>query len=55
MKPNVTYSIGNLAVIDKVNGELGGYFQYVFDGIGGKAKDFVPAVKLFMYLTSPHE
>jgi len=49
MKQNITYSIGNLAVIDKVDGELGGYFQDVFDGIGGKAWDFVPAVKLFMY------
>jgi len=49
MKENVTYSIGNLAVIDKVDGELGGYFQHVFGGIGGKMKDFVPMVKLFMY------
>ena len=49
MKPNVTYSIGNLAIIDKVDGELGGYFQYVFGGIGGKTRDFIPMVKAFMY------
>ncbi len=49
MKTNVTYSVGNLAVIDKVDDELGGYFQCVFGGIGGKARDFVPGVKLFMY------
>jgi transposase len=49
MKANVTYSVGNLAVIDKADGELGGYLKYVFGGIGGKARDFVPMVKLFMY------
>jgi hypothetical protein len=49
MKENVTYSVGNLAVIDKVDGELGRFFQRVFGGISGKAKDFVPMVKLFMY------
>lgn len=49
MKQNVTYSVGNLAVIDKVDARLGGYFQEVFGPIGGKAHDFVPMVKLFMY------
>jgi hypothetical protein len=49
MKQNVTYSVGNLAVVDKVDGELSGYFQHVFGGIGGKSRDFIPMVKLFMY------
>ncbi|PJB22300.1 MAG: hypothetical protein CO114_00795, partial [Euryarchaeota archaeon CG_4_9_14_3_um_filter_38_12] len=44
-----TYSIGNLAVIDKANAQLGGYFEQVFGKIAGKAHDFVPMVKLFMY------
>jgi len=49
MKTNVTYSIGNLAVIDKANSELGGYFEKVFGRIGGKTRDFVPLVKLLIY------
>jgi len=49
MKHNVTYSIGNLAVIDKANAQLGGYFEQIFGKIAGKAHDFVPMVKLFMY------
>lgn len=49
MKPSVTYSVGNLAVIEKADGLLGGYFEKVFGGIGGRARDFVPYVKLFAY------
>jgi len=49
MKPNVTFGIGNLALIEKVDGELGGYLDRVFGSIGGKAKDFVPCVKLLIY------
>ena len=49
MKQNVTFSIGNLAMIEKVNGELNGYLDRVFGGIKGKAQDFIPCVKLHMY------
>ncbi len=50
MNENVAFSIGNLALIDKANAHLGGeYFEKVFGGIKGRAKDFVPSVKLFMY------
>jgi hypothetical protein len=34
---NVTYSIVNLAIIDKVDG-LYNYFDFVFGKIGGKMK-----------------
>ena len=49
MKKNVTFSIGNLALIEKVDGDLNGYFESVFGGISGKANDFIPCVKLHMY------
>lgn len=49
MKQNVTFSIGNLALVEKVDGELDGYLDRVFGNVGGKAKDFVPCVKLLMY------
>src|SRR3989338_1193867 len=45
---NVTFSIGNLLLINKINDEYD-YFSSVFNGIGGKAKDLVPCTKLFMY------
>ncbi len=48
MKENVTFSIGNIAVIDKVDEELNGYFQRVFDGVAGKAQDFIPCAKLLI-------
>ncbi len=49
MKGSVTYSVGNLGVIDKSDALLGGYFLRVFGGVAGRAVDFVPMVKLFMY------
>jgi len=49
MKQNVSYSIGNLALIEKADGMLDGYLEQVFGGISGKAKDFIPCVKLLMY------
>jgi len=49
MKKNVTFSIGNLALIEKVDGDLNGYFDRVFSGICSKANDFIPCVKLHMY------
>ena len=49
MKQNVTFSIGNLALVEKVDAELGGYLNRVFGGVGGKAKDFISCIKLLMY------
>ena len=48
MKQNVTFSIGNLALIDKVDAQTN-FFKKVFAGVGGKAKTFVPCVKFLMY------
>ena len=48
MKENVTFSIGNIALIDKVDEELNGYFQRVFGGLTGKAQDFIPCAKLLI-------
>ncbi len=45
---NVTFSIGNLALIDKVDAQTH-FFQKVFAGVGGKAKNFIPTIKLLMY------
>ena len=46
---NVTYSIGNLAPIEKADRELDGYLERLVDGISGRARDFVSLVKLLMY------
>ena len=35
MKDNVTCSVGNLAVVEKADGQLGRYFERVFGRIGG--------------------
>lgn len=47
MKPNVTFSIGNIALIDKADAQTG-FFKTVFEGLGGRARDFIPCVKLLM-------
>ena len=47
MKQNVTFSIGSIALIDKADAQTG-FFKTVFDGLGGRARDFIPAVKLLM-------
>jgi len=48
MKANVTFSIGNVALIEKADAELNGYFDRVLGGIVRKAKDFIPCVKLLI-------
>jgi len=48
MNQNITLSIGNLLLVDKFNEEYG-YFNQVFNGIGGKAKNILPCVKLFIH------
>jgi transposase len=46
LKENVTFGLGSIALINKADESLDGYFEKVLDGIGGKAKDFIPCVKL---------
>lgn len=48
MKTNTAVSIGNLALIEKVDGEIQ-LFTRLFKNIGGKAKNLIPSTKLFFY------
>jgi len=48
MKTNVNYSIGNIALIDKVN-EKFGFFSQIFSGIAQKAKTIKQSAELFVY------
>lgn len=48
LKQNVTFSIGNLALIDKVDAQTD-FFRKMFTGVSGKAKNFIPCIKLLMY------
>jgi len=48
MKNNVTFSIGNVAVIDKVN-EKFGIFDHLFSDLNCKAKNIKQSAKLFVY------
>jgi len=45
MNENVTFSIGNIALIEKADATLSGYFKKVFAEVAGKARDFIPCVK----------
>jgi len=47
-KNNVTFSIGNVALIDKVN-EKFQLFDKLFDNLGTKAKNIKPSAKLLSY------
>ena len=48
MKENVTFSLGNIALIEKADASLNGYFDRILEGVGGKAQDFIPCVKLLI-------
>jgi len=48
MQENVTFSLGTIALIDKADCSLSGYFKTLLDGLGGKAQDFIPSVKLLI-------
>lgn len=48
MKPNVTFSIGNVALIDKIN-EKYQLFNKLFDNLGTKARNIKNSAKLFCY------
>lgn len=45
---NVTFSLGSVAIIDKANCSFG-FFDFLFNGIGGKAKNIKKCAKLFVY------
>lgn len=45
---NVTFPIGNLALIDKINVHFG-FFNHLFKGAGGRARNFAESAKLFVY------
>jgi len=47
MRTNVAFPIGAVALIDKADAQTG-FFRAVFDGLGGRARDFIPCVKLLM-------
>lgn len=45
---NVTFSLGSVAIIDKADVSFG-FFDFLFSGIGGKAKNIQEFAKLFAY------
>ena len=47
MPKNVTFSLGNIALIDKIDSETD-FFESVLGNIGGRSKSFTPAVKLLI-------
>jgi len=48
MKTNTAVSIGNLALIEKVDGEFQ-FFSRLFKNLGGRAKNLTSSAKLFFY------
>jgi len=48
MSENVTFSLGTIALIEKADALLNGYFKRVFNGLEGKAQDFIQCVKLLI-------
>jgi transposase len=48
MTENVTFGLGSIALIDKADDSLNGYFREVLNGVGGKAQDFISCVKLLI-------
>jgi len=47
MNKNVTFSLGNIALIDKIDSETR-FFESVLEPISGRSKSFIPAVKLLI-------
>jgi hypothetical protein len=47
MTKNVTFSIGTVALIDKIDSETG-FFKSIFEPVMGKARTFIPSIKLLM-------
>ena len=47
MPQNKTFSLGNVALIDKIDSETG-FLSSVLRGIGGRSRSFIPSVKLLI-------
>ena len=47
MQKNVTFPIGTVALIDKIDSETG-FFKKIFEPIMGKARTFIPSMKLLL-------
>jgi len=45
---SITFSLGSVAIIDKVNDSYK-FFDFLFDGVSGKAKELKEFAKLFVY------
>src|SRR3989344_5209543 len=45
---NVTFSLGSVAIIDKVDDSFK-FFDFLFNGLSGRAKGFKEFAKLFVY------
>src|SRR3989344_5378578 len=45
---NVTFSLGSVAIIDKADDSFR-FFDFLFDGLSGRAKGFKEFAKLFVY------
>ena len=53
MKPNKTFPLGGIVMIEKVEKEFG-LFSTIFKNLGGNAKDFIPLVELHAYNKLSH-
>ena len=47
-KQNVTFSIGNLGIIEKADADFD-FFKDIVSDLQGNAKSFLPSVKLLIY------
>jgi len=47
MHKNTTFSLGNIALIDKIDSETN-IFASVLGGVGGRSRSFIPSVKLLI-------
>ena len=48
MRENVNFPIGNIILLDRIKKDFG-YFDFILNKIGGKAKDFQKIVKSLIY------
>ncbi len=53
MKSNKTFPLGGLAILDKIEKSYA-LISTLFEGLGGKAKNFIPIVKLHLYNKLTH-
>jgi len=47
MTKNVTFSVGNVALIDKIDAQTQ-FFESILGGLGGRSQNFIPSVKLLI-------